>query len=185
MRRPARIRLGSTMSIQGVTCVMRSASPPCAMTFARAPPGNSARRRVTSPSTSPTCPKTMPDCMLCEVFFPSAVGGAASQRIRRDPQARRDGAAEEGAFSRDTIEAGGRAKLDDDRRPAIELMGGERADHAVSSRLPGIIHQQRDANRRLMRDNNGLALQIILRKILKDGRERRRHAGHDNIADLP
>ena len=61
--------------------------------------------------------------------------GPAEQRVEADLDAGEDGAAEVLALGADGLERRGRAEVDDDRRPAVEVEGADGVGDAVGADL--------------------------------------------------
>src|SRR5690554_591413 len=60
-RRPSRVSQGAMCWMTSVSWAIAAARPPVPITFMSSP--SSLRKRATIPSTSPTYPKSRPDCM--------------------------------------------------------------------------------------------------------------------------
>src|SRR5260370_13093554 len=69
-------------------------------------------------------------------------GGGVAQGLGGDNQAWCDCSSQKISLGGDDIEGGSGAKGDDNGRPAVQVMRGERCCNPVGANLPGIVHQQ-------------------------------------------
>ena len=75
-------------------------------------------------------------------------GGAGEQRVEADLDAGEDGAAEVLAGRADGFDRVGGAEVDDDRRPAVEVVGADGVGDAVGADLARVVVQDRHARLR-------------------------------------
>ncbi len=90
-------------------------------------------------------------------------GGPAEQGLEADLDAGEDGAAEVLARRRDGVERGGRAEVDDDRRAAVEVVGGDGVGDAVGADLLRVLVEDRHAGLDAGLDDEGVEAEVAAR----------------------
>ncbi len=119
-----------------------------------------------------------------ENLDPRQLRGLHEESLRRDHDARADGAAQVGAVSGNGVEGGGRPEVDDDQAGGILGIRAHRVDDPVGPDFPGIAVKNGHAGRRPGIDPYGGVLQIFPAEGVENVDHGRHHARDDGVVHL-
>src|SRR5258708_19233328 len=108
----------------------------------------------------------------------------AAQGLGGDNQAWCDCSSQKISLGGDDIEGGSGAKGDDNGRPAVQVMRGERCCNPVGANLPGIVHQQLYSKVQGMIQHDRLFATVTQRQFLKNRSQWWNHARQDDIVHI-
>src|SRR6266542_841323 len=109
--------------------------------------------------------------------------GAAEERFGRDLEPGRERAAEEIALGAHDVEVRRRPEVDDDRRPAVATVGGERVRDTVRADLGRVVDPEADPGLHAGPDDEGPTLHVPIGEADEGLRQRRHDAAEDERID--
>ncbi len=111
-------------------------------------------------------------------------GGAAVQRVEADLDAGKDRAAEVLALGRDRFERRRGAEVDDDRRAAVEVEGGDRVGDAVGADLLRVVVEDRHAGLHARLDDDRGEAEVALGHLAHRGGDARHRRAQRHAVDV-